>query len=937
MLLEYFVDSTPPQRNFLVPEVVQTSNMDCGPASLKCLLEGFGIPVSYGRLREACQTDVDGTSIDTLEDVALQLGLDAEQIMVPADHLLLPETEALPAIVVIRLPNGLTHFVVVWRSHRHLVQIMDPGTGRRWIPRQRFLQELYIHTQSIPVGAWIEWAGSEGFTAPLEHRMQLLGLPQSQRRDMIEFAVDIPHWFGTAALDAVTRMVDALVRAKGLKPGEEAGKVLERFYRQSFDEHQSEEGLVPEPYWSVQPDADDKQTLLLKGAVLVRIAGKYKGAEPSEREEEADEVIVSETAEDVGAELAEDVGEIETPPDKRTLSPELASALDEPEIKPEQEVLAALRRDGLLTPAIVLVALALATIGVTIEAMLLKGVLDIGKQLELIEQRIGAIQLVFLFFFIMLLLEIPLAAIIAHMGRRLETRLRIKFLEKIPKLGDRYFHSRLTSDMTQRAHELRQLRSLPGLGVGFFRLLFQIILTTAGVIWLTPFSAPIAFLATIVQVSMSFVTQPLLREQDLRLRTHAGALSRFYLDALLGLIPIRTHGAGTSVRREHEGLLVDWMHAAMALFRVDIAIHLTELLISSGFSVWLLFNYLGQQGEASGVLLLMYWTLRLPDLGQALADTAQEYPMLRNRLLRILEPLTAPDEDDMWGVERDDERQDSSSEAPVAEEQAGIAVDLQDVTVHAGGHAILRNLHIRIRAGEHVAVVGPSGAGKSSLVGLLLGWHRASGGRVLVNNQPLRGERLYRLRRETAWIDPAIQIWNRTLQENLYYGSSDSTSLLMETIIQQADLVEILEKLPDGPNTPLGESGGLVSGGEGQRVRLGRAMLRSNVKLVIMDEPFRGLDRPKRQTLLRRSREYWQDATLLFISHDISEAMIFDRVLVIEDGFLVEDDAPQTLMQYPDSRYRMLLEAEEAVRQRLWESQDWRRMWLEHGQLHEQQ
>ena len=59
----------------LAPEVVQTSAMDCGPAALKCLLEGFGISVSYGRLREACQTDIDGTSIDTMEEVAQQLGL----------------------------------------------------------------------------------------------------------------------------------------------------------------------------------------------------------------------------------------------------------------------------------------------------------------------------------------------------------------------------------------------------------------------------------------------------------------------------------------------------------------------------------------------------------------------------------------------------------------------------------------------------------------------------------------------------------------------------------------------------------------------------------------------------------------------------------------------------------------------------------------------
>jgi len=83
-----------PRRRFLAPEVVQTSAMDCGPASLKSLLEGHDIPVSYARLRDACHTDVDGTSIDTMETVACQLGLDAEQIVVPADHLLLTDAAA---------------------------------------------------------------------------------------------------------------------------------------------------------------------------------------------------------------------------------------------------------------------------------------------------------------------------------------------------------------------------------------------------------------------------------------------------------------------------------------------------------------------------------------------------------------------------------------------------------------------------------------------------------------------------------------------------------------------------------------------------------------------------------------------------------------------------------------------------------------------------
>ena len=91
---------------FFVPEVVQTSAMDCGPAALKCLLEGFGIPVSYGRLREACQTDVDGTAIDTIEVVANRLGIDAQQMMLPTDHLFGAGTSALPALIVVRHPTA---------------------------------------------------------------------------------------------------------------------------------------------------------------------------------------------------------------------------------------------------------------------------------------------------------------------------------------------------------------------------------------------------------------------------------------------------------------------------------------------------------------------------------------------------------------------------------------------------------------------------------------------------------------------------------------------------------------------------------------------------------------------------------------------------------------------------------------------------------------
>ena len=131
-----------------------------------------------------------------------------------------------------------------------------------------------------------------------------------------------------------------------------------------------------------------------------------------------------------------------------------------------------------------------------------------------------------------------------------------------------------------------------------------------------------------------------------------------------------------------------------------------------------------------------------------------------------------------------------------------------------------------IAPGTHVAIVGPSGAGKSTLVGLFLGWHRPATGQILVDGSPLTEARLHDVRRMTAWVDPAVQIWNRTLAANLRYGLAETDDLSLEPALELAGLDSLLPTLENGLATNLGESGGLLSGGEGQRVRLGRALLR---------------------------------------------------------------------------------------------------------------
>ena len=152
---------------------------------------------------------------------------------------------------------------------------------------------------------------------------------------------------------------------------------------------------------------------------------------------------------------------------------------------------------------------------------------------------------------------------------------------------------------------------------------------------------------------------------------------------------------------------------------------------------------------------------------------------------------------------------------------------LDGVTVRAGGHAILEDLQLAIAAGSHVAIVGSSGAGKSTLLGLLLGWHRPAAGHLLVDGSPLDGARLDRLRDETAWVDPAVQLWNTSLLDNLLYGTDPDAVPALTDVLEDAALTDVLQRLPEGLQATLGEGGGLLSGGQGQRVRLGRALVRA--------------------------------------------------------------------------------------------------------------
>lgn len=851
------------KRRRLVPEVVQTSGMDCGPACLTALARGFGLEASYGRLREACQTNVDGTSIDTIEEIATELGLEAEQAILPVEHLLSP---TVPGIVVMRQPAGAPHFVVLWSRRWGRAQVMDPAKGRRWVAERDFLRELYIHEMALPAETWREWAGEHAFIAPLGHRLHALGV----RGDHVARALADETWRGLATLDAAVRLVETVVAADGASTGAEATRLLDNML--------AAPDAIAERYWHARASDKDEE-ILVRGCVQLRVTG-----EPAEKPE---------------APVLDDIVMRAEPNVWRTL---LATMFAD-------------RRATLI--AFVIVAM-LSACGIVFETALYRVLFESGTELVTRPQLLGVLAVLLGFIVAIWLLEISTFHKGLEVGRTTEVKMRVQLAEKLPRLALQYMRTRPVADTAERGHSLHRLRELPPLGLRLIRAFTEAVVTTLALIWLVPGAWPWVVGLAVSAILPPLLALPSLSERELRMRTHAGAMSWFALDALQGAMPARASGLEPTLRREHEGLLVEWARAATSEHRLSMTVAWIQGLVGYAFVIAIVFSTVWLGGRPASLLLVIYWALAVPAAGGALAAAVREIPMYRNTTLRLLEPLTALDSEAETG-------------APLGTRR-GVAIRLADVSVLLRGATILDQLSVTIEPGEHVAIVGHSGGGKSTLLGLVLGWTQVSTGSLEVDGAPLDAERLVALRAQTAWIDPGVTLWNDSLANNLRYSVPPREVVDVADLASRAELATMLSRLPEGFATRLGEGGGLVSGGEGQRVRLGRGLARRDARLVVMDEPFRGLDRKTRERNLAAAREHWQGATMLCATHDLAETHMFPRVLVVEGGVIVEDGAPDELLAREGSRYGELL-ARERSAQAVWAR--WKHVRIVDGRLEE--
>ena len=209
---------------------------------------------------------------------------------------------------------------------------------------------------------------------------------------------------------------------------------------------------------------------------------------------------------------------------------------------------------------------------------------------------------------------------------------------------------------------------------------------------------------------------------------------------------------------------------------------------------------------------------------------------------------------------------------------------------------VLKSVSFNIQPNQTFAIVGASGSGKTTITNLLLGFYKSDDGQVLVDGVSVNDYDLYHLRENMAIVPQEVMLFSGTIQENIRFGQTDATDEQVVLAAQQANAWEFIESFPDGMQTEVGDRGIQLSGGQKQRVAIARALLK-NPSILILDEATSALDSESEKLVQDALQNLMKNRTSLVIAHRLATIRKVDKILVMQNGAIVETGTHQELMQ----------------------------------------
>ena len=217
---------------------------------------------------------------------------------------------------------------------------------------------------------------------------------------------------------------------------------------------------------------------------------------------------------------------------------------------------------------------------------------------------------------------------------------------------------------------------------------------------------------------------------------------------------------------------------------------------------------------------------------------------------------------------------------------------------------VLHELNLHVDKGQTIALVGESGAGKSTILNLVIGFNFATDGVVTIDGHDMRDIDLRSYRKHLAVVPQTSILFSGTIRDNITYGIDDVDEDTLNKVVDAANLRDLIDSLPNGLDTVVGEHGGKLSGGQRQRVSIARALMR-NPEVIVLDEATSALDSISEKLIQEALNNLTKDRTTFIVAHRLSTIKGADRIAVIADGHCVEYGTYDELMELKGEFYQM--------------------------------
>nr|WP_207641232.1 ABC transporter ATP-binding protein [Clostridium akagii] len=222
-----------------------------------------------------------------------------------------------------------------------------------------------------------------------------------------------------------------------------------------------------------------------------------------------------------------------------------------------------------------------------------------------------------------------------------------------------------------------------------------------------------------------------------------------------------------------------------------------------------------------------------------------------------------------------------------------------------GDEPVLKDFTMEVKKGECIAFVGESGAGKTTILNLIIGFNKATKGKLLMDGIEMSDIDLRSYREHIAVVPQNTILFSGTIRENITYGLNSVSEERLQEIIQYANLQDVMKKLPDGVDTKIGEHGGNLSGGQKQRISIARALIR-DPKIIVLDEATSALDNVAEVQVQKAMKSLIEGHTTFIVAHRLSTIKDADHIVVMKNGSCVEYGTYNELVALKGEFYKQL-------------------------------